>query len=315
MKIKNWHKFQHFKDRNPIWIKLYRKLLDDIEWHMLPAPAAKLLVSLWIIAAEDKAQTGALPDTRILAFRLRMREEEITSLIKLLGHWVDADDINLISSGYQVDITEKRREETETEKEKETEILPASAGGVVDQPPAKKRNHAPKADTTLPADLSTWGIADLWAEWIGRKKLTQRGVDINLNKLRTWGRTKARAALEQTLANGWQGLFEPRNMEDAQQAPPLPQHVCTATKPKPSPRPEDMPIEEAVHWNGSRIAGYEGRHRETLTASCPPGLTADEAINTASLPIALGAAERPQPGQWHAYVLECIASKRKETSL
>ena len=51
MKIKNWSQFQHFKDRRPPWIKLYRDILDDIEWHELDAKSAKVLVMLWLIAS------------------------------------------------------------------------------------------------------------------------------------------------------------------------------------------------------------------------------------------------------------------------
>jgi hypothetical protein len=31
IRIKNWAQFQHFKDRKPPWVKLYRDLLDDME--------------------------------------------------------------------------------------------------------------------------------------------------------------------------------------------------------------------------------------------------------------------------------------------
>jgi len=43
MKIKNWHKFQHYKHRNPPWIKLHRGLLDDPEWFALSGDASKVL--------------------------------------------------------------------------------------------------------------------------------------------------------------------------------------------------------------------------------------------------------------------------------
>ena len=34
-RIKGWVKFQHFKDRRPPWIKLYRDILEDPDWHDL----------------------------------------------------------------------------------------------------------------------------------------------------------------------------------------------------------------------------------------------------------------------------------------
>jgi hypothetical protein len=36
--IKNWSEFQHYKDRNPPWIKLHRALLDDYAFAALPDP-------------------------------------------------------------------------------------------------------------------------------------------------------------------------------------------------------------------------------------------------------------------------------------
>jgi hypothetical protein len=115
MKIKNWHKFQHFKDRRPPWVKLYRDLLDDIEWHQLDATSAKVLVMLWLIASEDN---GNLPNIKTLAFRLRMTEKQTNDAIISLSHWLEEDDNSVISQRYQDDLQET---ETETETEIETD--------------------------------------------------------------------------------------------------------------------------------------------------------------------------------------------------
>jgi hypothetical protein len=116
MKIKNWSKFQHFKDRKPPWVKLYRDLLDDIEWHELDPKAAKVLTMLWLIASEDD---GNIPSTKQLAFRLRMPEKETEVCISKLSHWLEQDDDSTISERYQDDALETERE-TEKEREKET---------------------------------------------------------------------------------------------------------------------------------------------------------------------------------------------------
>jgi hypothetical protein len=117
MKIKNWTKFQHFKDRRPPWVKLYRDILDDIEWHELDPLAAKVLVMLWLIASEDD---GRIPDTKTLAFRLRLTEIKTKEVVIKLSHWLEQDDINVISERYQHDPLEIERE---TEKEKDKKIL------------------------------------------------------------------------------------------------------------------------------------------------------------------------------------------------
>ena len=115
MQIKHWKKFQHFKDRKPPWVKLYRDLLDDLDWHELDAQASKVLVMLWLIASEDD---GRIPPTKTLAFRLRMTEKQTNDCLNKLSHWLEQDDISTISERYQDDSLET---ETEREKEKETE--------------------------------------------------------------------------------------------------------------------------------------------------------------------------------------------------
>jgi len=114
MKIKNWNKFQHFKDRKPPWVKLYRDVLDDIEWYELDPLASKVLVMCWLIASEND---GNIPTTKTLAFRLRMTEKQTIDCLNKLSHWLEQDDISLISERYQVDSLE-----TETEIETEKEI-------------------------------------------------------------------------------------------------------------------------------------------------------------------------------------------------
>ena len=131
MKIKNWSKFQHFKDRKPPWVKLYRDLLDDIEWHELDPKAAKVLVMLWLIASEDE---GSIPPNKQLAFRLRMSEKETEVCISKLSHWLEQDDDNVISTRYQDDAPETETEtETETEKKTETDIICPPDGEPLDE--------------------------------------------------------------------------------------------------------------------------------------------------------------------------------------
>jgi hypothetical protein len=115
MKIKNWTEFQHFKDRTPPWIKLYRYLLDDPAWHELSGDDAKILTMLWLVASEDKEMEGNLPPSKTLAFRLRMTESKLKQSLTKLSHWLILDDNTAISQCYQHDAPE-----TETETETET---------------------------------------------------------------------------------------------------------------------------------------------------------------------------------------------------
>jgi hypothetical protein len=120
MQIKNWAKFQHFKDgsRKPPWIKLYRDLLDNLEWHELPPESAKVLIMLWVVASENH---GKLPDIKKLSFRLRVTEDQLMKALNDLKEWVLLDDITTISEGYQGTRLEEKRKEIEEEREIETE--------------------------------------------------------------------------------------------------------------------------------------------------------------------------------------------------
>ena len=120
MRIKNWEKFQHFKDRRPPWIKLYRDLLDDDEWFTLPHASARTLVLLWLIASEDETKQGTLPSIKKLAFRCRITESSMKSIISDLSHWLIQDDIKPISEGYQLGPSETERETYTKERETET---------------------------------------------------------------------------------------------------------------------------------------------------------------------------------------------------
>lgn len=50
--VRNWAKFQHYKDRSPPWIKLYTELLDDAAFLGLPDAAKGQLCALFLLAAK-----------------------------------------------------------------------------------------------------------------------------------------------------------------------------------------------------------------------------------------------------------------------
>lgn len=182
MKIKNWSKFQHFKDRKPPWVKLYRDVLDDMEWYELDPLASKVLVMCWLIASEDD---GRLPNSKTLAFRLRMTEKQTIDCLNKLSHWLEQDDIDLISEQYQSDSLE-----TETETKKETK----GATAIV---------------------LPDWMPLETWQAFLAmRKKMkrvpTDHAVDLLIKKLdrfRANGQN-IQAVLEKSITSNWQDVFE-----------------------------------------------------------------------------------------------------------
>ena len=51
IEVKNFEKFQHYKDRMPPWIKLYNELLDDYEFSRLQDASKLHLVMIWLLAS------------------------------------------------------------------------------------------------------------------------------------------------------------------------------------------------------------------------------------------------------------------------
>ena len=108
MRVRNWDKFQPpMKDRNVIWIKVYRQILEDYEWHNLSSDNKATLIELLLLASENN---GELPEVHKIAFRLRKSEDFINNQISMLSHWLQ-DDNNLITSCEQNFPLEKSREE------------------------------------------------------------------------------------------------------------------------------------------------------------------------------------------------------------
>jgi hypothetical protein len=186
-RIKDWNKFQHFKDRKPPWVKLYRDILDDMEWHELDPQAAKALVMFWLIASETD---GMLPDIKKLAFRLRTTESKINEVISKLSHWLEQVDIGVISERYQDDPLETERE---TEEERETE----------------KKTRVPRFDAQ--AHLESLGVdSQVAKDWITHRRTKKaaptetaiEGIDKEARK----AGISLQAALTVSCQRGWQGF-------------------------------------------------------------------------------------------------------------
>jgi hypothetical protein len=49
--VRNWEEFQHYKDRDPSWIKLYNRLLDDYAFGLLPDSRKWHLIGIFLLAS------------------------------------------------------------------------------------------------------------------------------------------------------------------------------------------------------------------------------------------------------------------------
>ena len=110
MKVRNWERYQpKMKDRDVIWIKLYRRILEDYEWHNLSSDSKATLIELLLLASENN---GELPGKEKIAFRLRKDIGFVEEQLSLLTHWLQDVDKMLPSCEQDVPL-EKRREREE----------------------------------------------------------------------------------------------------------------------------------------------------------------------------------------------------------
>jgi hypothetical protein len=110
--VPNWDKFQHYKDRDPVWIKLYMGLRNKDEWRHLTGFERGLLVSTWLEfgAANTQLRRSDVP--------------RLTGLEPRTQHWDSLREAGFIyfSASKSAQIASPRarprtREETETEKD------------------------------------------------------------------------------------------------------------------------------------------------------------------------------------------------------
>lgn len=83
LRVRNWERFQHYRDRRPPWVKFYVELLDDSEIRALPLPTRFLLCQLLLLAARH--DNAIANDFEAIANDLRMKPEDVREgLAKLL---------------------------------------------------------------------------------------------------------------------------------------------------------------------------------------------------------------------------------------
>ncbi len=59
--VKNFERFQHYKDRNPPWIKLHSSVLDDYEFGRLQDASKMHLMGIWVLASKCDNKIPADP--------------------------------------------------------------------------------------------------------------------------------------------------------------------------------------------------------------------------------------------------------------
>jgi hypothetical protein len=119
VQVKNWEKFQHYKKRNPPWIRLYNEILDDYTFGRLPDASKWHAVGLWLLASRFDNKIPADPEW----IRQRIGATDPVDLPILLsaGFLVPYDDASDTLASRKQDAKPEGEGEGETEREPETD--------------------------------------------------------------------------------------------------------------------------------------------------------------------------------------------------
>lgn len=150
--VKNFEKFQHYKDRSPPWIKLYNELLDDYEFGRLQDASKVHLVLIWLLASRSN---NKLPyDRDWIGKRINATQEvDIDALIEA-GFIVKIQQLQEAEQNASAMLAEclpRGRGETETE-ERES----GASGADADKPTRKKPVRPFPEDFALDEEMAAY---------------------------------------------------------------------------------------------------------------------------------------------------------------
>lgn len=173
--VKNWDKFQHYKDRNPPWIKLYTDTFHRRDFNRLPDDSKLLALCIWTLAArEASCAKGSIPlDLDWIKSQCGLGPTVTKSSLQVLvSQGFVLCDSEMLASCKQDAIPEERRGEREVETD-------------VAAPPPVTEKESPKPDPNCEAILKAWDRAvAIRTDWIPQPKMPGNKDTRNLLKLR-----------------------------------------------------------------------------------------------------------------------------------
>ena len=89
-KVKNYEKFQHYKDRAPPWIKLYNETLENYEFGSLADATKGQLIGIWLLASRTN---NKLPyDPRWIATKINATDPVDLDALYEAGFIIEIDE-------------------------------------------------------------------------------------------------------------------------------------------------------------------------------------------------------------------------------
>ena len=176
LRVKNWDEFQHYKDRNPPWIKLHRALLDDYEFARLQDASKAHLMLIWLFASQ---KNGLIPaDPSFLKKKLGLQREPDLKLLIDHGLLITEQDASnvLAESKRNAPLEEKRREQILQRREEAVsviEFLNAKAGRSYEAEGVNLEFVLARLKEGATVDDCRAVVAKKCREWLNDEKMNQ----------------------------------------------------------------------------------------------------------------------------------------------
>lgn len=150
LQVKNFEKFQHYKDRRPPWIKLYRDLWSDPEFFSLTETERYFLISFFMIASQNENRIPDNPDW--------LKREMATKKAIPVERLLQAGWLKLVEQDASNVLAERKQSDSEP-------LAPSyqDASNVLALARSRETEKNKKSPTPL-HDLRTDSAFALWAE-------------------------------------------------------------------------------------------------------------------------------------------------------
>jgi hypothetical protein len=124
-RVTNWDQYQHYRDRDPAWIKLYNRLLDDYAFAALSDAGKWHLVGIFLLASKQGNRIPA--DARWVTAKIGAHTRVNLNALLAAG-FIEEDAGDALAEAEQAASPEK---EEETEERREHRLLSAGADATV----------------------------------------------------------------------------------------------------------------------------------------------------------------------------------------
>lgn len=194
LRVRNLGKYQHYRDRNPPWVKLHRDLLEDYDFEQLPDATKAHAMLLLLLASRLGNEIPNDPDW--IARKIGARSKvDVAKLLESRFLESCGAECSQLASNALASCNTSATVEGEGEKRE-------SRG--------KGRGEQSLA---LPVALQVPIFEQAWKDWIDYRRESKFSpwkpvtVEAKLAELESLGPDAAVAAIRRSISNGWKGIF------------------------------------------------------------------------------------------------------------